>query len=75
MENSGVVISTMTGVTSISRSKFLNCSIAERALMQPQQWLERKSTGLVVLGMAGNLSKKSSSLGSICFADNSTCER
>ena len=53
--------------TSISLSRFLNCSILERALIPPQLWLERKSTGLTTLGTAGNRSRKSSSAGSICL--------
>ena len=40
--------------------------------MPPQQWLERKSTGLVTLGMAGNRSRKSSSAESICLFMSNT---
>ena len=54
-------------LTSMSLSKFLNCSMLERALIPPQLWLERKSTGLTTLGTAGNRSKKSNSDGSICL--------
>ena len=59
-------------LTSISLSRFLNGSMPERALIPPQQLLGRKSTGLTVLGMMGNLSKKSSSLRSISLAESST---
>ena len=62
-------------LTSMSLSRFLNCSMAERALMPPQQWLERNSTGLLTLGTAGNRSRKSSSAGSICLLISSTCQR
>ena len=47
----------------------------ERALIPPQQWLERKSTGLTTLGMAGNRSRKSSSAGSICLFMSKTCKK
>ena len=43
--------------------------------MPPQQWLERKSTGLVILGMAGNRSRKSSSAGSICLFMSNTWKK
>ena len=52
---------------SMSLSKFLNASKLESDLMPPQHWCERKSTGLVTLGVAGNRRRKSSSVGSICL--------
>ena len=52
---------------SMSRSRFLNCSMFDRALIPPHPMLERKSTGLVTFGMAGNRSRNSSSIGSICL--------
>ena len=63
-----------TPLTSMSLSRFRNCSMAERALMPPQQWLERSSTGLVTLGTAGNRRRKSSSAGSICLLISRTCK-
>ena len=60
-------------VTSMSLSRFLNWSMAESALIPPQLLLERKSTGLVMLGTDGKRRRKSSSPGSILLFISSTC--
>ena len=57
----------------MSLSKFLKASRLERDLIPPQHRCDRKSTGLVTLGVAGNRSRKSSSVGSICFPIVKTC--
>lgn len=42
-------------------------------LIPPQEWLDRKSTGLVALGCAGYLSRKSSSAALISLLIRSIC--
>lgn len=57
---------------SMSLSKFLNCSILDSDFIPPHELWLRKSTGLVTLGIQGNLNKKSNSVGSSCLSVSST---
>lgn len=53
--------------TSMSLSRFLKTSRFDSALMPPQHVLERKSTGLITLGVAGKRRRKSNSPGSMAL--------
>ena len=59
---------------SMSLSRFLNWSMLDAALMPPQLVWERKSTGLVTLGVMGKRSRKSSSGGSMDLLISNICK-